>query len=106
MTTPEYGAEMGWQPSSPRLRPGRILVSWLIAAASVYAAAAVVPPAKRSRPWSRYWATAAGPPVFARLAPYWASSKRAKAAAPSSTVSSASTGTVVDKRSRAWRRPQ
>jgi uncharacterized membrane protein YvlD (DUF360 family) len=38
-----YGTAVEWEPAAPRLRPLRLLVSWLIAAASVYAAAAIVP---------------------------------------------------------------
>jgi uncharacterized membrane protein YvlD (DUF360 family) len=41
MTNP-YGAPVEWQPTSPRLRPLRLLVSWVVAAASVYVAAGIV----------------------------------------------------------------
>jgi uncharacterized membrane protein YvlD (DUF360 family) len=43
MTLPAYGAGAGWQPAKPRLRPLRLVVSWAVAAASVYIAAALVP---------------------------------------------------------------
>jgi uncharacterized membrane protein YvlD (DUF360 family) len=42
-TTAPYGEQVSWQPATPRLRPLRLLVSWVIAAASVWAAAALVP---------------------------------------------------------------
>src|SRR3954470_5823274 len=38
-----YGEQVGWQPATPRLRPLRLLVSWIVAAASIWVAAAVVP---------------------------------------------------------------
>ena len=38
---PEYGQPVRWEPARPRLRPLRLLVSWIVAAASVYAAALV-----------------------------------------------------------------
>ena len=38
-----YGSSVKWEPAVPKLRPTRIVVSWLVAAASVYAAAAIVP---------------------------------------------------------------
>ena len=40
---PTYGAEVEWQPSRPRLRPLRLLISWIVAAAAVFVAAALVP---------------------------------------------------------------
>ncbi len=43
MTTPAYGERVGWNPAKPRLRPGRLMLAWIIAAAGVYAGAAVVP---------------------------------------------------------------
>src|SRR3954464_13211541 len=38
-----YGEPVSWQPATPRLRPLRLLVSWIVAAASIWVAAAVVP---------------------------------------------------------------
>jgi uncharacterized membrane protein YvlD (DUF360 family) len=38
-----YGEPVGWQPASVRVRPVRLLLSWVIAAASVWAAAGLVP---------------------------------------------------------------
>ncbi len=35
--------ELGWQPSRPRIRPSRLLVSWAVSAAGVFVAAALVP---------------------------------------------------------------
>jgi uncharacterized membrane protein YvlD (DUF360 family) len=43
VTTPTYGEEIGWQPAKPRLRAAPLLLSWLVVAASVYVAAAIVP---------------------------------------------------------------
>jgi uncharacterized membrane protein YvlD (DUF360 family) len=43
VTAAAYGAGVGWQPAKPRLRPLRLVVSWAIAAASVYVAAALLP---------------------------------------------------------------
>lgn len=38
-----FGAAPRWEPSKPRLRPLHLLVGWLVASASVYVAAALVP---------------------------------------------------------------
>jgi uncharacterized membrane protein YvlD (DUF360 family) len=38
-----YGEEVSWRPATPRLRPLRLLISWIVAAASIWVAAAVVP---------------------------------------------------------------
>jgi uncharacterized membrane protein YvlD (DUF360 family) len=38
-----YGEPVSWQPASVRVRPVRLLLSWAIAAASVWAAAGLVP---------------------------------------------------------------
>jgi uncharacterized membrane protein YvlD (DUF360 family) len=40
---PAYGQDAGWQPAKPRLSLGRLLVAWIVAAASVWVAAAVLP---------------------------------------------------------------
>ena len=37
-----YGAQIEWQPTTPRLRPLRLIVSWMVAAVSVYVAAGLV----------------------------------------------------------------
>jgi uncharacterized membrane protein YvlD (DUF360 family) len=38
-----YGQDAGWQPAKVRLRPFRLLGGWIVAAASVWLAAAIVP---------------------------------------------------------------
>jgi uncharacterized membrane protein YvlD (DUF360 family) len=38
-----YGEQVSWQPATPRLRPLRLVISWIVAAASIWVAAAVVP---------------------------------------------------------------
>lgn len=43
MTDLTYGAEADWRPEKLRLRPARLLLSWLIAALSVDAAAVILP---------------------------------------------------------------
>jgi uncharacterized membrane protein YvlD (DUF360 family) len=43
VTAAAYGAGVEWQPTKPRLHPLRLVVSWAIAAASVYVAAALLP---------------------------------------------------------------
>jgi uncharacterized membrane protein YvlD (DUF360 family) len=42
-TTAPYGAHVTWQPATPRLRPVWLLLSWVVAAASVWVAAWLVP---------------------------------------------------------------
>jgi hypothetical protein len=43
VTSPSYGAGVRWEPAKPRFRPLRVLLSWAVAAASLYVAAAVLP---------------------------------------------------------------
>ena len=38
-----YGEQVSWQPATPRLRPLRLVISWIVAAASNWVAAALVP---------------------------------------------------------------
>ena len=38
-----FGEQVSWQPATPRLRPLRLVVSWVVAAASIWVAAAIVP---------------------------------------------------------------
>src|SRR4051812_13101119 len=38
-----YGEQVSWQPATPRLRPLRLVISWIVAAASIWVAAALVP---------------------------------------------------------------
>ncbi len=54
MSTPSYGAEVTWEPERPRLRPLRLLVSWAIAAASLYVAAALLPGVDLDRPGAAF----------------------------------------------------
>jgi uncharacterized membrane protein YvlD (DUF360 family) len=42
-TAPTYGEPVRWEPATPRLRVLRMMVSWAVAAASVWVAAAIVP---------------------------------------------------------------
>jgi uncharacterized membrane protein YvlD (DUF360 family) len=39
----EYGERPRWEPAAPRFRPLRLAVSWVVSAASVWVAAAIVP---------------------------------------------------------------
>jgi uncharacterized membrane protein YvlD (DUF360 family) len=43
VTESSYGVEVGWQPAKPRLKPLPLVIGWLVAAASVYLAAWIVP---------------------------------------------------------------
>jgi uncharacterized membrane protein YvlD (DUF360 family) len=43
MSAADAAAPGGWRPTRPRLRPARLAVSWLVATAAVYVAAAIVP---------------------------------------------------------------
>jgi uncharacterized membrane protein YvlD (DUF360 family) len=43
MTARRYGESVVWQPARPRLRARRLVLSWAVAAAAVYIAAALVP---------------------------------------------------------------
>jgi len=52
--TPSYGAEMGWEPTAPRLRPLRLIVAWAIAAGALYVAAAIVPGVSLDRPGAAF----------------------------------------------------
>jgi uncharacterized membrane protein YvlD (DUF360 family) len=54
VSTPSYGAKVTWEPVRPRLRPLRLLVSWMVAAASLYVAAALVPGVTLERPGSAF----------------------------------------------------
>src|SRR3954463_9482067 len=44
--TPAYGMEVRWEPATPRLRVIRLLVTWVVAAVAVAAAAWIVPGVK------------------------------------------------------------
>ena len=51
---PAYGQDAGWQPAKPRLSLGRLLIAWVVAAASVWVAAAVLPGFELERPGSAF----------------------------------------------------
>jgi uncharacterized membrane protein YvlD (DUF360 family) len=38
-----YGEEMTWSPQTPRIRPGRLLLAWIVSAIAVFVAATIVP---------------------------------------------------------------
>ena len=42
-SAPTHGEPVTWAPEKPSLRPGRLLVTWLLASASLVVAAAIVP---------------------------------------------------------------
>jgi uncharacterized membrane protein YvlD (DUF360 family) len=50
----EHGQSTGWQPAKPRLSLVRLLVAWLVAAASVYIAAGIVPGFELDEPVSAF----------------------------------------------------
>jgi putative membrane protein len=43
VSNPVYAEDVGWQPARPRFRPLRLVVSWIISALALLAAAAIVP---------------------------------------------------------------
>lgn len=43
MRSVSYGQELRWEPVKPRLRPGRLLIAWIVSAAALAFAARVVP---------------------------------------------------------------
>jgi uncharacterized membrane protein YvlD (DUF360 family) len=43
MTPPSYGEALQWEPTSPRIRPLRLVVGWVVAAAALWVAAAILP---------------------------------------------------------------
>lgn len=51
---PAAGPEAGWHPARPRLTFGRLLLAWIVAAASVYVAAGLVPGFSLDRPASAF----------------------------------------------------
>jgi uncharacterized membrane protein YvlD (DUF360 family) len=69
VTTLSYGAEVTWEPEKPRLRPLRLLVSWAIAAGTLYVAAALVPGVRLDRPGAAFVIAAAIAVLNAVLAP-------------------------------------
>ena len=73
MSTPSYGADLAWEPVKPRLRPLRLLVSWAIAAASLYVAAGILPGVGLDRPGAAFLIAAVIAVVNAVLPPVVAS---------------------------------
>ncbi|HZO61012.1 MAG TPA: phage holin family protein [Solirubrobacterales bacterium] len=54
MTQTGHGEAVAWEPTKPRLRPLRLLVSWAIAAATLYVAAILVPGVTLERPGAAF----------------------------------------------------
>ena len=54
MTQTGHGEAVAWEPTKPRLRPLRLLVSWAIAAATLYVAAIIVPGVTLEKPGSAF----------------------------------------------------
>ncbi len=74
MTQSAHGEAVTWEPTKPRLRPFRLLVSWAIAAATLYLAAIVVPGVTLEQPGAAFVVAAVVailnavvPPVVAAL---------------------------------------
>src|ERR1700752_1512624 len=74
MTTTRYGQTPTWQPQVPRLRPVRLMLTWLVATASLIFAAWIVPGADVKSFWGAVVAAAVIgilnailPPVIAAL---------------------------------------
>ncbi len=73
-----YGETPNWQPMTPRLRPLRLVVAWIIAAASVWVAAGLIPGVALEEPGGAFL-VAAGvavinavlPPLIAALRLPW-----------------------------------
>src|SRR5437763_12382333 len=58
-TEPAYGRAPAWSPERPKLRPLRLVVAWLAAALTLFAAAWIVPGATVNGFWGALAATAA-----------------------------------------------
>jgi uncharacterized membrane protein YvlD (DUF360 family) len=69
VTETSGGAMTTWQPTKPRLRPLRLLVAWVLSAASVYAAAGLVPGVSIGSPGGAFLAAAAIAAINAVLPP-------------------------------------
>jgi len=70
----EFGERPRWEPAKPRLRPVRLAVSWIVSAAAVWVAAAIVPGFALHGFWSPFLVAAVVavlnaviPPVLAAL---------------------------------------
>ena len=57
----DYGEEVSWQPDRPRLKPGRVALSWVLTATAVWAAAGILPGVQIDG----WWAAAAAAAVIA-----------------------------------------
>ncbi|MDX6582018.1 MAG: hypothetical protein QOI10_1202 [Solirubrobacterales bacterium] len=64
-----YGAPVQWEPTTPRLRPLRLAVSWVVAAAAVYVAAGLVGGVGIDRPAGAFLVAAAIAVINAVLPP-------------------------------------
>jgi uncharacterized membrane protein YvlD (DUF360 family) len=73
VTTPAYGAPVRWQPAKPRFRPLRVALGWLVAAASLYVAAALLPGVTLKDPWAAVLVAATIALINAVLPPVLAS---------------------------------
>jgi len=69
VTAQPYGADVTWEPMRPRLRPLSLLISWAIAAASLYVAAALVGGVELDRTGAAFVVAAAIAVVNAVLPP-------------------------------------
>jgi uncharacterized membrane protein YvlD (DUF360 family) len=69
VTNPAHGEAIAWQPAKPRLRPVRLVVAWVVSAASVYAAAGLVPGVSIDSPGGAFLAAAAIAVINAVLPP-------------------------------------
>jgi uncharacterized membrane protein YvlD (DUF360 family) len=69
VTKPAHGEAIAWQPAKPRLRPLRLVVTWGVSAASVYAAAGLVPDVSIDSPGGAFLAAAAIAVINAVLPP-------------------------------------
>src|SRR5215203_5198218 len=74
MATSSYGEQVTWQPASPRLRPVRLVIGWIVAAAAVAVAAWLLPGVELERSGAAFMVAAAIavlnavlPPVIAAL---------------------------------------
>jgi uncharacterized membrane protein YvlD (DUF360 family) len=74
LTQTKHGEAVAWEPTKPRLRPLRLLVSWAIAAATLYVAAIIVPGVTLEQPGAAFVVAAVVavlnafvPPIIAAL---------------------------------------
>jgi uncharacterized membrane protein YvlD (DUF360 family) len=69
VSTTTHAQPVTWEPTKPRLRPLRLLVSWILAAASLYVAAILVPGVTLEQPGSAFVVAAAVAVLNAILPP-------------------------------------